>query len=461
MKRYMKRSLCVLLAMVLVLGAAAALAEEKKEIVYVLADAAGQPRRVIVNEQTQDDSGEQTDEQSEGDAPLPVNVTLRYELDGAAVEPADLAGKSGRLAIYIDYASNLTGTARVKGEDAALPVPFLAATVLPLDGDVFSNVEVTNGRLVHTGRVNAAVCIGLPGLGEALNVGGYPDIDLDLAIPTGAVIRADVANFHSDGAYTVVTGIPDALADGELPADLGAKGALDPQAAEATLTNRVNALVTGVSSLAAGAESVSSGASTLSSGASELSKGLNALSAESAGLTEGADQMIAAILEGVNGTLAASAETFAAAGIEISALTLDNYADELDRIEGALAAAGSGADSPAYQSLEALRGRLDGVKAFRDGLASYTEGVGQAAEGAKSVSSGAGKLNFGAMALSAGAKTLDDNVQKVRDVLDGDVRELLDRAKAVAALRYDGYLDPTVDATLFILRADGIDGLRE
>ena len=49
MKRYMICSLCVLLAALMTLGSAA-LAEENKETVYVLADALGEPQRVFVNE---------------------------------------------------------------------------------------------------------------------------------------------------------------------------------------------------------------------------------------------------------------------------------------------------------------------------------------------------------------------------------------------------------------------------
>ena len=484
MKRDMKRSLCVLLIMLLALGSTTALADEKNETVYVLADAAGQPLRMIVSECVTDDAGAKTTTQSEGDRALPVSVSIRYELDGEPIEPADLAGRSGHLVIRIDYESGLTGTVKVKGKRTDMPVPFLAATVLPLDKDVCSNVEVTNGKVIDAGRASAVVCFGLPGLGEALNVSGYDDIDLDIDIPAGAVISADVANYTNDGSYTVVTGVPGGVTDVKLPSALELEGAsLMLKMAMNKLTSGADklasgtdTLLSGANELAAGAGSLSTGAKALNEGAASLSQGLSELDANSAALTDGAEQLVAAILETVNGTLIASSDMFQAAGIELNVLTLDNYAGEIDRMEAAVGE--NGANSEAYMLLEALRGKLDGAKAFQDGIAAYTAAVGQAAQGAQIVSSGAGELDTGAAALNSGAAELakgasslsdgmaqlkngldafdKDAVQKLTGYLDGDAAEILDRVKAVTDLRYDGYLDETADTTLFIIRTEGV-----
>ncbi|MBO4885539.1 MAG: hypothetical protein J5602_09515, partial [Clostridia bacterium] len=347
MKREMKRSLCVLLVMLLALGSTTALADEKNETVYVLADTAGQPVRVIVSECVTDDAGAKTTTQSEGDRDLPVSVSIRYELDGEPIEPADLAGRSGHLVIRIDYESGLTGTANIKGKRTDMPVPFLAATVLPLDKDVCSNVEVTDGKVIDAGRASAVVCFGLPGLGEALNVNGYDDIDLDIDIPTGAVISADVTNYTNDGSYTIVTGVPGGVSGGKLPSALELEGAsMMLKMAMNQLTSGADelavgtdTLLSGANELAAGAGSLSAGAEALNEGAASLSQGLSELNANSAALTDGADQIIAAILETVNETLSASSDMFQSAGIDLNVLTLDNYADEIDRIEAALLAA--------------------------------------------------------------------------------------------------------------------------
>ena len=344
MKTIMNRSLCVLLAMLLVLGSMTALADEKREIVYVIADAAGQPQRVIVNAQTADEVAAKADDSIGTDRQMPVSVSFLYELNGETIDPANLAGKSGHLTIRIDYTSNLSGTAEIKGESVELPVPFIAATVLPLDKKVFSNIEVTNGRVIDVGRGSAVVCYGLPGLGEALNLGGFSDVDPDISIPTGAVISADVTDYSSDASYTIVAGIPKTAADHELSIGIDIEGVSDElRDAMKQLTDGAAALADGTGALQAGAEELAAGtgellagAGKLSEGAAALSNGLAELNGNSAALSEGADAVIAAILETVNEKLQESVQALAAVGIELNTLTIDNYAAEIDRIEAAL-----------------------------------------------------------------------------------------------------------------------------
>ncbi len=470
MKQSMKRGLCVLLVMVMALGSTSALAEEKKETIYVLSDALGQPQRVIENGETENDAA----------AALPVSISFHYELDGQEIAPADLKGKTGHLVIRIDYESKLSGKAEVKGETVDMPIPFLAATVLPLDRETCANVEVKNGRLVDVGRLSAVVCVGLPGLGEALNEGGYGDLDFDLEIPTGAEISADVVNYACEGAYTLVTGIPKAITEGELPVnvDIAAiSGKLKDAMEQLTdgagqLKDGTGALADGAKELSSGTGELSSGARTLNIGTMVLSQGLINLSGNSAALNDGADQIIAAVLNTANDTLAAS-------GLQLNALTLDNYTEELNQLESEMQlTAENSAASETYQMLETLRGQLDGIKAFRDGLKQYTAGVDQAANGAKTVADGINKLaagaltlNNGAARLAKGAAELDEGMGKLKDgldtfdqeavrkltaYLDGDIREILDRVKAAVNLRYTGFLDENADSTLFIIRAEGI-----
>ena len=492
MKRYLQCSLCFFLALLLAAVSVTGLAEEKQEIVYVLADALGQPRQVILSEGTAGSPAAETAEQAETGVQLPVSVSFQYELDGETVTPEELAGKSGHLVIRISYASMMTGQGKVKDEAVDMPIPFLAATVFPLSDAVFSNVEVTNGRIMKAGRLSAAVCVGLPGLNEALNLAGYQDISFNFTIPSEAVISADVTNFTSENAYTVVTGIPENTADISSLFNIRVKGFnVAPGIAKMMLTSGASSMLTGVNDLAAGAGNLSTGAGQLNTGAAALSQGLTELDGSSAALTDGAQQMIAAILESVNEKLQAYAQPFSAAGITLNAVTLDNYSEEISRLESELLAAAEAglhaeadtapadqttgaeqaeasssgtsqaADANAvndevYQALEALRGRLDGVKAFRDGLAGYTVAVGKAAQGAADVASGAGELSTGATKLSAGAAALNESVQILKGYYDGDIREMLDRVNAVMNLNYSGYLTDSAGTTLFVIRTDEI-----
>ena len=239
MKNRLVRSLSLMIAMMLLVCAVLpALAEDKKETVFVVADASGNTDHIVVSERLynregadvltdvssleniENVGGEETfsvengmlvwnangaDISYEGtsDAELPVGVAFSYTLDGAAIDPKDLAGKSGHLEITIDYTAKQYETVNVSGEPVKMPVPFLMATVMLLDEDVYKNVEITNGKVIDAGNLKAALCYGLPGVSEALNLAAYDEADIE--IPETATISADVVNYASSGSYTLAS----------------------------------------------------------------------------------------------------------------------------------------------------------------------------------------------------------------------------------------------------------------
>lgn len=253
----MKRLLSMMTAIALILTVCvpcAFAAEDKKEMVYVLADGNGIPYSITVSEHLYnrndadtlndysrlqnienmggDESFENKDGvlawkadgddiryEGTGTEPLPVGVSVRYTLDGQEMTLDELAGQSGHLVIDIEYSACYEKTHTVNGKETAIPLPFLMATVMLADDDTFSALEVTNGRVVNIGSRTLAVCFGLPGLKEALNLDEYKDkldgdadelddtlninIDVSADIPTSATISADVTAFSFDGTYTL------------------------------------------------------------------------------------------------------------------------------------------------------------------------------------------------------------------------------------------------------------------
>ena len=237
-----RRIMAVLVAAIMIMTTlvpcALAEGEDKKEMVYVLADASGAANDIVVSERLYNRDGEKklsdvstltgienlggdesfsvdgdnivwdadgADIRYEGksDKPLPVGVKMTYTLDGKEIAPADLAGKSGHLEITIEYQANEKREVTVGEGTEEMPIPFLMATVMLCKNGVFENVEVTNGRLVDVGDRQLILCVGLPGLGDALKLDTYEDVDIE--IPTTATISADVTDFASDGTYTIAT----------------------------------------------------------------------------------------------------------------------------------------------------------------------------------------------------------------------------------------------------------------
>ena len=471
MKTYTKLSICVLLAVVLGMSFLTALAEENKETVYVIADAEGQPQQVFVSRSEGEISGEAVQQNTE-ERPLPVGVSFRYELDGKPVEPNELAGKTGHLEIFIDYESLLTGTAEVKGESVEMPVPFLAVTVMPINDDVFTNVKVTNGRVIKLGRVSVVACFGLPGLGNILDMDGSGDISVDIGIPTDAVISADVKGFASEGSYTIVTGMNASLTDITLPVSIKFKGfKVNTDFAESLIMGSLNKTLSDVSELAAGMSGLSDDVNSLKTNSAELTNELSTAKVNGTALMDSTDRMIDIVLGYVNDKVAAYTDALSAAGIELNRFTLDNYTAEIERIKSELLMPAVNEQNETetthsvdeddgiteiYGLLESVAADLDSLKVFRNDLEGYTSAVDQASQNAAVITTEAGELVSSVKKMSAKATSLNDAVDIIKRYYDGDIKELLDRVNALQSLSYGGYSEDNMNITLFIIRSTGI-----
>ena len=398
----------------------------KKETVYVIADAQGTPDKVIVSNWIQNtekakkladksnlkdievlkgDNSYTIDEDNAfewdadggdiyykgtGSTELPVGVAITYELDGRAVSPKELAGKSGKLKIKIDYSNREYRTEKVNGKKEKICVPFVMLTGMMLDNDKAENISVSNGKVVNDGTHTFVVGFALPGMQETLQLDRK-----DLDIPSTVEITADVKDFELattltlatndmfsslnvdkldskakeldeelgelvsatdkllDGSSQLYSGLStlldksgdlidgvDQLHDGASQLSNGANSLKDGAAA---LSSGASALDSGAGALRDGASQVDGGAASLSTGASQLdsgvaqlrgyiaqlSGGLDAISENSSKLTGGAKQVFDTFLK--------TADTqIAAAGLEAPELTIENYSETLSSLIASL-----------------------------------------------------------------------------------------------------------------------------
>ena len=70
------------------------------------------------------------------------------------ISPEALSGKSGKVTIRFDYTNNAYETVKIDGKDERIYVPFLMMSGMILDGEKFSNVTVTNGKVISDGDRN-------------------------------------------------------------------------------------------------------------------------------------------------------------------------------------------------------------------------------------------------------------------------------------------------------------------
>ena len=329
----------------------------KDETVYVLANADGSVKKIIVSDWIKNNGGKTVSDKTElsdiknvkGDESyvmdtdnmrewnsdgndiyyqgtiskaLPVDLKVSYELDGKPVSAESLAGKSGKVTIRFDYTNNQYKNVSIDGKNTKIYVPFVMLTGLLLDNDIFTNVEISNGKIINDGDRIIAVGFALPGMQENLNL-SRDKVD----IPDFVEITADVNNFALSNTLTV--------AANSIISDLDVSkldSADDLQTSLTELSSAMSKLLDGSSELygglsklllksnelISGVDKLANGASALSDGAAALSAGLSELVSNNDTLNAGAKQVFDTLLSTVSQKLKDN-------GITVDTLTVENY----------------------------------------------------------------------------------------------------------------------------------------
>ncbi len=332
----------------------------KEETVYVLAEADGSAKEIIVSDWVQN-APEGFDEAATGlmeasaiksdesglyyrgisEKKLPVSMTVSYTLDGKEITPEELAGKSGHVVIRYDFCSNRYEMKEINNSLEKIYAPFVTVTGMVLDNARFCNISVSSGKVINDGSRSIVAGIAFPGMADNLN------LEEDV-LPAYIEVEADVNDFSMEGSYTVainevfnginledvdsledlkssmneLTEAADALVNGS--SELY-DGLTELYKKSGDLKEGVSALADGAGQLSGGAAELNAGAKELQAGADSLSAGLGTLSAKSGELNNGAAQVFRSLLATANSQLVAN-------GLSVPALTIDNYASVLDGI---------------------------------------------------------------------------------------------------------------------------------
>ena len=350
----------------------------KDETVYVLAGADGSVKKIIVSDWIKNALGESSltdatglldienvkgDESYtiSGDAKvwdaqgndiyyqgniekeLPVGLTVTYQLNGKPMSADEIVGKSGKVSIRFDYENRQYEMVSIDGKEEKIHVPFAMLTGMLLDNDHFRNVEVTNGKFINDGNRTAVVGIALPGLQNNLGIGKDK-----INIPDYVEITADVTDFSLGMTVTLATnelfnGLDtdklssiDGLTDSIGKLTDGMKQLLDGSSALYdglyTLLDKSGELVQAIDLLAAGAKALEIGVISLDSGAGHLKADAKELSNELNALKNDSDDLIEKAKRGFVPLLSAAETQIKAIHPSIPELTIDNYAEVLNRV---------------------------------------------------------------------------------------------------------------------------------
>lgn len=310
----------------------------KEETVYVMADAKGAVNQIIVSDWIKNAEGskelkdasdlkdienvkgyETFRESSDGtmtwDAggtdiyyqgttqkELPVDVKISYTLDGEDISPEELAGKSGRVTIRFDYENKQKQKVEVNGEEEEIYTPFAMISGMVLPQDTFSNIEVTNARLISEGNNSLVIGLSFPGLKESLDVEGLKDkIEdkekqeefEDLEIPDYFEVSADATDFSLN--MTMTMAMSDVLSDLNLTDNIDLsdinESMDDLQSASSELKDGTVDLKGGTSDLKEGTGKLKDGSHELVDGTNTLKNGTQELYDKSGDLDEGAGKL--------------------------------------------------------------------------------------------------------------------------------------------------------------------------
>ncbi|MEG1947219.1 MAG: hypothetical protein RR139_09015 [Lachnospiraceae bacterium] len=404
----------------------------KEETVYVVADADGTTKNVIVsewlkNKDNQDtlkdvsdlkeitnvkgnekfeQTGDKVTWQADGndiyyqgttEKELPVTEKVTYSMDGKEMSPEEIAGKSGKVTIRFDYTNHEKTTELVDGEEHEVYVPFTVMTgmILPEKCD---NVEVTNGKIISDGSKKIVVGVAMPGLKESLNI-KEGELDQGLEIPNYVEVSADVTDFSLDMTMSVMM------------SDLISEANLDEAFDLTKLEDSINTMTDASSKLVDGSTQLANGLDTLKSSMKEFAGGVTTLKEGITSYTTGATQLNDGIctLKNGAGALVTGAGQL---GTGVNAI-YDNFGtmDNQGTIRGGAAAVAAG------------------TKDLSTGASTLSQGANQVSGGANQVSQGAGGLSQGASNLSQGANQVSQGAAQVSQGVT-DVKTGIDQLDA-------------------------------
>lgn len=321
--------------------------------------------------------------QGESQKDLPIECKVKYELDGKELSANEIAGKSGKVKITLQYTNKEERTVTVNGKKVKMYVPFVVVAGTIVKNENNQNITISNGKVINDGTKTTVIGMAMPGLQESLGVSAN-----EVEIPSNIEITMDATDFETNGIFSYVT--PKVLEE----EDINAFDKLDEIYAQLnTLQSSMNQIQEGANTLKDGAKTyseksqefnnamnqVSEGVSSVNSNYSQIDTGITTINQGSTSLKNGAEQLNAGIGE-LSSQLTSMPDS-------IEAL----YAGSTQVLNGLNDTQANGKTTP---------GLVTGVNTIVESLQTSNEGLNKALENLSATSQGTIK------ALTANNKTL-------------------------------------------------------
>ena len=214
--------------------------------------------------------------QGESSKELPIECNVKYELDGKELSANEIAGKSGKVKITLQYTNKEERTVDINGKKVKMYVPFVVVAGTIIENENARNIEVSSGKVVDDGSKTVVVGMAMPGLQESLGLS-----DDEVEIPSNVEITMDATNFETSSIMSYVT--PKVLEED----DLKVFDNLDDIYGQVnTLQTSMNQIQNGANTLKDGTTELATGANTLKDGVTTAYNGAQTISSEVAKSTQ-------------------------------------------------------------------------------------------------------------------------------------------------------------------------------
>lgn len=241
--------------------------------------------------------------QGESSKELPIECNVKYELDGQEISANDIAGKSGKVKVTLQYTNKEERTVDINGKKVKMYVPFVVIAGTVIENENARNIEVSSGKVVDDGTKTVVVGMAMPGLQESLGLS-----DDEVEVPSNVEITMDATNFETSSIISYVT--PKVLEED----DLKVFDNLDEIYGQVnTLQSSMNQIQDGANTLKDGTTELATGANTLRDGVTTAYNGAQTIASEVAKSTQSlkndkSEALDSATLESIKKQAAASSK---------------------------------------------------------------------------------------------------------------------------------------------------------
>lgn len=137
------------------------------------------------------------------DKKLPVDVSVKYFLDGKEMKASELEGKSGHLKIVITSKNNRYEAKTIDGQSRNVYSPYVVVAAMTFDDEKVENVTSDDIKVVKDGKNEIVTTVMTPGMKQNLNK-IVEDKELD-NFKDEVSVEMDIKDYKPVEIYSVIT----------------------------------------------------------------------------------------------------------------------------------------------------------------------------------------------------------------------------------------------------------------